>query len=129
MRDVYHREEQTSSNDRGRNRFMVALDEVRRVLSPRGRAFLTFYVVDDDAAARIADGRAAMAFETRLEDCLTIDAATPERAVAYRHGDLDRLLCTAGLEWVQPLFRGRWTGRQDGLDYQDIAVLKANGQN
>ena len=48
---------------------------------------------------------------------------SPESAVAYDETVVMRLLEEHGLK-LEKRFYGRWTGREDGLSYQDILLLR-----
>jgi SAM-dependent methyltransferase len=95
------------------------LGQVRRVLAPGGRMLATFFVLDPDASSPalafgpVADGMAVV-----------VDPALPEEAVAYEAEWVLEALRAAGLELVA-LHAGTWTGRPDGLSFQDLVVARA----
>lgn len=98
--------------------------ESARVLAPGGRLFATFFLLDHDSRAQIAQGRAGLAFLDAGERVAILDEALPEEAVAYdaewvlealRHNGLD-------LTAVHP---GSWSGREDFVSFQDIVVAHA----
>jgi hypothetical protein len=99
------------------------------VLAPGGRAVLTWFIIDDSAARVMEEGRAAFRFDTRLPVGFTIDARTPERAVAFTEDEVYRFLGQAGLAVVPPIHFGSWSHHENALDGQDITVVKrsANG--
>jgi SAM-dependent methyltransferase len=105
------------------------LREIRRVLAPGGRAVLTWFIIDDSAARVMEERRAAFRFDIRLPVGFTIDARTPERAVAFTEDEVYRLLGQAGLAVVPPIHFGSWSHHENALDGQDITVVKrsANG--
>ncbi|HXV42478.1 MAG TPA: class I SAM-dependent methyltransferase, partial [Anaerolineae bacterium] len=52
---------------------------------------------------------------------------TPESAVAYDETFLRQLLVQNGLELAEPVHYGAWSGRRDGLSYQDILLVRRSG--
>jgi SAM-dependent methyltransferase len=99
------------------------LRETARVLAPGGRLLATFFVLDDEARAALAEGRADHRFEHALDaGAWTADPATPERAVAYEPGWIERELTAAGLAPRTPFGPGSWCGRPAPLTYQDVVV-------
>jgi SAM-dependent methyltransferase len=87
------------------------LAESARVLRPGGRLFATFFLLDDESRERLAAGDTWMTFE----------ADTPEEAVAYDVAWLRERLDAHGLA-LETLRPGAWSGREDGLTFQDVTV-------
>jgi SAM-dependent methyltransferase len=83
------------------------LAEVRRALAPGGVALLTFFLLDADSRAAIADGRVRQAFGG---------------AAAVAH-DRVAILDASGQPEVH---EGTWRGGA-GLSYQDLVVVRAPG--
>jgi SAM-dependent methyltransferase len=94
------------------------LGQVRRVLAPGGRMLATFFVLDPEAPAP------ALAFGPVADGMAVVDPALPEEAVAYESEWLLEALRAAGLDLVE-LHPGLWTGREDGLSFQDVVVARA----
>lgn len=97
------------------------LAEAARTLAPGGRLFATWFLLDDDARAAIAGGRAALAFLDAHEPVAVISDEVPEEAIAF-----DRAA------WLAPALRrhgfaapeihaGTWRGGA-GPSFQDIVV-------
>ena len=99
------------------------LSELGRVLKPAGRAMLNFFIIDDTARRLMEEDRGLLNFSVKLEDCYTIDAQTPERAIAYSDGQIQRLFEEAGLNH-SPVLYGSWSGRPSMLDSQDVVIVK-----
>lgn len=99
------------------------LIELARVLKPAGRALLTFFILDETNRRLLREGRASLNFATELDDCCTIDPATPERAIAYPEDVLRRLVAEAGLGLKPPILFGSWSGRQSMLSAQDVVIV------
>jgi SAM-dependent methyltransferase len=97
------------------------LAESARVLRPGGRLFATFFVLDDESRRRIAAGEAGLPFLDAHEHLAVVSEDLPEEAVAYDMGWIRERLAERGLDAVdwRP---GTWSGREDGLSFQDIVV-------
>lgn len=93
--------------------------ETARVLEPGGRCLSTYFLITD----RPAVGRAELDFSHRADGCWVTDPALPELAVAYAEEEVRRLHREHGLELVEPIHYGSWSG-QPGRDYQDIVVAR-----
>jgi SAM-dependent methyltransferase len=89
------------------------LAEVRRVLRPRGRCLITWFVLDAEARQRVEAGATGPLrdFRNRVGDCWVVDTATPEAAVAYDDVMVRSVYAEAGLTIREPLLFGSWSGR------------------
>jgi SAM-dependent methyltransferase len=94
------------------------LGQVRRVLASGGRMLATVFVLDAEAPAP------ALAFGPPSGGMAVVDPAVPEEAVAFEEEWLLEALRAAGLDLVA-LHPGFWTGRPDGLSFQDVVVARA----
>jgi SAM-dependent methyltransferase len=94
------------------------LGQVRRVLAPGGRVLATAFVLDHEAPAP------ALAFGPASDGMAVVDPALPEEAVAYEGDWLFEALRAAGLDLVA-VHPGLWTGRPDGLSFQDVVIARA----
>jgi SAM-dependent methyltransferase len=94
------------------------LGQVRRVLAPGGRMLATVFVLDPDAPAP------ALAFGDVSDGMAVVDPAMPEEAVGFEEEWLLEALRAAGLDLVA-LHPGSWTGREDGLSFQDVVIARA----
>lgn len=102
------------------------LGEVGRVLSPGGRLLATFFLLEEapDGEGR---GPAEREFPHAGDGYRYSDPALPELAVAYDERTVRELMGRQGLEIVEPIHRGRWTGRPEGPSHQDIVVARRAG--
>lgn len=100
------------------------LAEMRRVLKPGGKAFLTFFILNEYSNARMADHTAAMNFVPGGDSYWTIDPSSPETAVAYQESMLLDLLRGQGLVPESAVRYGSWSGREGTLAYQDIVIIQ-----
>jgi SAM-dependent methyltransferase len=94
------------------------LGQVRRVLAPGGRVLATAFVLDPDAPAP------ALRFVRTADGMAVVDPLLPEEAVAFDEDWLLEALRAAGLDLVA-LHPGLWTGRDEGLSFQDVVVARA----
>jgi SAM-dependent methyltransferase len=97
------------------------LAESARVLAPGGRVFATFFVLDEGSRKRIAAGEAGLPFLDPEGHVAVVSDDLPEEAVAYDAGWIAERLAAHGLEQREAR-PGRWSGREDGLSFQDIVV-------
>jgi SAM-dependent methyltransferase len=99
------------------------LAEIARVLAPGGAALVTFFLLDGDSRAAIAQGRAGLPFLDHDAEVAVVSEDLPEEAVAYdrawvaaaleRHG--------LGLEAVHP---GSWADHAGARSFQDLVVAR-----
>jgi SAM-dependent methyltransferase len=94
------------------------LAQTRRVLAPGGRVLATAFVLDPHAPDP------ALVFGPPRDGTAVVDPAVPEEAVAFDEDWLLEALRAAGLDLVA-LHPGSWTGRADGLSFQDVVVARA----
>lgn len=102
------------------------LAEVARVLRPGGRVLATFFLLDDDSRAAIAEGRAGLRFLDPEGHVAVVDEDMPEEAVAFDAGWMREHTSGHGLDVVS-VSPGSWTGREDGRSFQDVVVAARTG--
>lgn len=100
------------------------LREIARLLQPQGRCLATFFLLSDTQQRLAAKGLNHIDFSYGPGPYRLRNEAVPESAVAYQEGYLRELLEACGLTPVLPIYYGQWSGRPDGLSYQDILILK-----
>lgn len=100
------------------------LEEVRRVLKAGGRCFATFFLLNAASLESLRSGRSTIDFEYVFDGYRVKDADTPEEAIAYVETYIHRLYAKHDLSIQEPVRYGSWSGRKDGLDYQDIIVAR-----
>ncbi|HEX4460330.1 MAG TPA: class I SAM-dependent methyltransferase [Polyangia bacterium] len=98
------------------------LAQTARVLRPGGRAWFSFFLVDDAARARIAAGESSLDFRFPGDGYLSVERARPEHAVAYEEAHVRALLERHGLLPHGATTRGSWSGCSAAV-YQDSIVV------
>ena len=96
------------------------LGEIARVLAPEGRALLTFFLLDPESRAAIADESAGLPFLDAEETVAVVSEDVPEEAVAYDRAWLDGALGRHGLV-ARGVHPGTWRGGE-GRSFQDLVI-------
>jgi ubiquinone/menaquinone biosynthesis C-methylase UbiE len=104
------------------------LREVARLLSTEGRCLATFFLLNDKQAALAGAGANALSFTHGEGVWRYVYEHSPESAVAYDEKYVMNLLEQHGLVLRQPIFYGRWSGRKEGLSYQDILLISRSSR-
>jgi len=97
--------------------------EIARLLRPRGRCFLSLFLIDDEARHQLRQGQPRLPFDVGAEGPeYQAHPDHPGGAVAYDETFFLRLFAEHGLQPNQPVQHGHWSGRA-ASNYQDICVL------
>jgi SAM-dependent methyltransferase len=99
------------------------LAEIARVLAPGGRALITFFVLDGDSRAAIAQGRAGLPFLDPDAQVAVVSEDVPEEAVAYDRAWVEDALARHGLD-LDGVHPGSWSGHQGARSFQDLVVAR-----
>jgi len=99
------------------------LREMARLLRPAGRGLITFFLLNEAQQMLASQGQNDVDFKYGSGPYRTRSEITPESAVAYDEVFLGQLIAQCGLEPVEPVHFGTWSGRSDGLSYQDIVLI------
>ena len=97
------------------------ISEVARLLKSDGRCLATFFLLNDEQAKGTND----LAFNFGEGEWRYVHEHSPESAVAYDESFVMQLMEKYGLA-VEKKIYGRWSGREDGLSYQDILILSGS---
>ena len=100
------------------------LNQISRLLSQNGRAFITFFLLNDIQQTLASQRKNSIKFIFGSGPYRMRDESIPESAVAYDEVYLRKLLTQCGLEILGPIHYGTWSGRTDGLSYQDILMVQ-----
>jgi SAM-dependent methyltransferase len=100
--------------------------EIRRVMAPQARLFVTAFMLNGPAREGLASGRAAVPFPAdAAEPELYADPAHPMAAVAVDEDHLLAIFLEHGLRRRRPAVYGRWSGRTTpGASFQDINIFE-----
>ena len=99
------------------------LRQVSRLLTAKGRCLATFFILNDEQAMLARDGKNALVFNHGDGPWRYVYEHSPESAAAYQERYVMELLEQNGLALKSPIYYGRWSGRKDGLSFQDILLL------
>ena len=99
------------------------LNEIARLLKPGGRCLASFFLLNDRGSTGARPGSSKLSFDHGDDDCRYVDPAMPEKAIAYREGYVLEMLKRSGLALVAPPYYGTWSGRPDGLSFQDLLLI------
>ena len=92
--------------------------QTARVLRKGGRAWFSFFFIDDESRARIAAGKSTLDFRFPGPGYISVETEHPEHAIAYEEEKIVSLLRRYGLEPAGPTSYGSWSGRP-AAGYQD----------
>ena len=98
------------------------LSEIARVLEPRGRCLISFFLINQESLRLIQDGRSTIDLSHEMGSARVVSETTPEIAIGYDEDYINRLYNACGLEIQQPISYGSWCGRSEYLSYQDQVV-------
>lgn len=110
-----------------RNVYERYLSEARRVLSPRGRLFGTFFVINRRSRDFLEAGASRYAFDLEAPDVVYhVKGESPLGAVAVEQDWLIDTARARNLVPMEPLSLGFWSNNDpgDGVSYQDILVFQ-----
>ncbi len=100
------------------------LHEIARLLRPAGRALITFFLLNEKQQLLATQERNHVDFKYGSGPYRIRSEVVPESAVAYEETFLRQLVGQCGLEISEPIHYGTWSGRVDGLSYQDIVLVR-----
>ena len=98
------------------------LSELKRVLKPGGRYFITFFLLNDAVSARMAAGKTTASFVHKDPDCADAFYShrdVKEAEIAYNQAWVEEALKAHGLSTNMQIHSGWWSG-ESGLSYQDV---------
>jgi SAM-dependent methyltransferase len=100
--------------------------ELKRVLAPDGRLFVTAFMLNGPAREGLAARRGALPFDgSGASPKLYAYPDNPSAAVAYDEDYLLGIFLEFGLRRRRPAVYGRWSGRATpGPSFQDINILE-----
>lgn len=99
------------------------LKEISRLLSAKGRCLATFFLLNSVQEELAQQGLNKLNFQFGDGIWRYVRKNSPESAIAYHESSLLDMINNHGLT-VQQKHYGTWSGRKDGLSYQDILILE-----
>ncbi|MFZ4718200.1 MAG: class I SAM-dependent methyltransferase [Ilumatobacteraceae bacterium] len=100
------------------------LHECRRLVSPKGRVYATFFVLDDVQASR----RNHYELPHELTPfCRYMSPDEPLHVIGYTQEWLREQFAATGFRLDGEVRHGAWSGEPDAFDFQDTVVLAPEG--
>ena len=100
------------------------MGEVSRLLNNKGRCLATFFLLNEEQAKLAREGKNTLPFPHGEGVWRYRYQHSPESAVADDESYIMELLDKHGLTLKAPIYYGHWSGREDGLSFQDILLLE-----
>ena len=100
------------------------VSEIARVLRTGGRGLLTFFLRNDESRALLEARKSVLDFRYEMGVFRSTSLKTPEDAVRYDESFVRDLIETYQLAIREPIYYGRWSGRKDFLNFQDIIISR-----
>ena len=100
------------------------LHEVARLLKENGRCLATFFLLNAEQRVLGAEHRNVLQFRFGTQEWRFVHEHSPESASAYEESYVLGLLRKNGLTLSGPTYYGNWSGRRDGLSFQDVLIIK-----
>ena len=98
------------------------LSEVARLLKPDGRCLATFFLLNDEQRTLAAHN--ALPFNWGDDQWRYVYENSPESASAYDQNYILDLIRRHNLELRAPVLYGTWSGRKNGLSFQDLLQIQ-----
>ena len=105
------------------------IKEIRRVLVPDGRCFITYFLINPDSEKLMQFSSGSPQFQYPIDHGRSTHVNEPEAAVAFDESYIRTLYRTYGLIILDPVRYGSWCGRTTNVGYQDIIVAVKNAEN
>ena len=101
------------------------LAEISRVLKHGGRAFISYFVLNDESRQHMATSE----FNFRCVDDRygVMSERDPEAAIAYDESFIRQMHDEAGVPAILPVHYGNWSGRTGEVGGQDVVVAEKTG--
>lgn len=100
------------------------LSQITRVMKPGATCLITFFLMNAESRRLLVAGKAHQNFSYDHRGFWTTDAKIPETAIAYDEYGVRQIFEKCGLEIIDPIHYGSWSGRKDFLSYQDLVIAR-----
>jgi SAM-dependent methyltransferase len=97
--------------------------ETARVLAGGGRAFTTWFLLDEGSRAAIAHDRAGLPFLEAQERVAVVSDEVPEEAIAFDRAWVTETMRRHGLS-LTAVHEGTWRGDEGNTSFQDLVVAE-----
>jgi ubiquinone/menaquinone biosynthesis C-methylase UbiE len=101
------------------------LNEIYRVLKPKGKCLATFFTYNDQIEENISKPDRNFNFQYKKENYRLMSEKVPSANIAFQEEYLLKMISISGLKLESKIY-GSWANRQnaDLFDYQDIFILE-----
>jgi len=100
------------------------LKDVSRLLKPEGRCLATFFLLNEEQSELADKSLNALNFNFGEAEWRFVYEHSPESACAYDESFVFSLMKEHHLTLQRPAFYGSWSGRKNGLSFQDVLIIK-----
>lgn len=100
------------------------LREVARLLKENGRCLATFFLLNEEQRRFAADARNQLKFDFGDREWRYVYENSPESASAYAEDYVLSLLAKHNLSLQTAACYGSWSGRKNGLSFQDLLIIR-----
>jgi SAM-dependent methyltransferase len=97
------------------------ISEISRVLKPGGKAFISFFLLNESSTKLMAEGASSIPLAHNFGDYSVLDPEFPETTVGISENFVTQCYDRNGLS-VSSIHYGSWCGRPDSQFYQDVIV-------
>lgn len=100
------------------------LEEIHRVARKGAKIFLTFFLLNEESLKNMGTTRSNCHFGFQHDEvCFYSHKEVQEAELAFKEEFVMSALKKAGLGTKVSVNYGTWSGREDGLSYQDIVII------
>ena len=103
------------------------LREVARMLKDNGRCLATFFLLNESQRLLATEDRNTLKFNFGDDEWRYVYENSPESASAYDENYILGALAEQGLKLKKLIIYGHWSGRENGLSFQDMLVIEKAG--
>ncbi|MEF2145703.1 MAG: methyltransferase domain-containing protein [Desulfovibrionaceae bacterium] len=96
--------------------------QIGRVLEQGGRAYLTYFLLNAETRALLAENRTGITMRHKFGACHLDNPEDPEEAVGYEDAFALNVLAASGLR-VRRIYPGAWSGRK-APNFQDVVIVE-----
>lgn len=100
------------------------LAEISRVTKSGGISFITFFILETESLIKMILDQSSLKFKHEIEGGLTIDSEFPESAIAFKLELVREMYEKYHFTIEEPIHYGVWSGRENGISYQDIIIAR-----